>query len=246
MTRPRPRRVARASAAPQMHLFSRESADGDGDGRVHRSFWGGRARLLRGLSGATRWHRNLYYMRAAVKLTRTRRCPCQIKSYEKEARKHVIHWWDVPGCDGSEPGTITRLCAGAAGGLLVFDRDVPDSFHRLSVWLKAARKGCVGGSHGHGTWALVGNSIGVEAAGQETVRYKGVLSLSLCVPVPCGPIPCGPPAVPAWSLTFRLVVYTARRLLAILRRRMACGISRARKPRLPRTGLLCGCCLLPL
>ena len=45
----------------------------------------------------------------------------------------------------AEPGTVTRLCAGAAGGILVFDRDVPESFAKLGAWLKAARKGCVGG-----------------------------------------------------------------------------------------------------
>jgi hypothetical protein len=92
-----------------------------------------------------------------------------MKSYERDGRKHVIHWWDIPGSDRGDPGTVTRLCAGAAGGILVFDHDVPESFQQLGTWLKAARKGCVGGVHGHGTWALVGNSIGVEAAGEGVV-----------------------------------------------------------------------------
>ena len=40
-----------------------------------------------------------------------------IKSYEKDARKHVIHWWDIPGCDGS--GVCLQLwpiAANAAAG----------------------------------------------------------------------------------------------------------------------------------
>ena len=68
-----------------------------------------------------------------------------IKSYEKDGRKHVVQWWDVPGVERSDMGMVTRLCAGAAGGVLVFDRDSPKSFEALGAWLQAAKQGAVGG-----------------------------------------------------------------------------------------------------
>ena len=53
-----------------------------------------------------------------------------IKSYEKDGRKHVVQWWDIPGT--SEPSVVTRLCADAAGGIVMFDRDSPEACPRLS------------------------------------------------------------------------------------------------------------------
>ena len=61
-----------------------------------------------------------------------------IKSYEKDGRKHVVQWWDIPGVERGDMGMVTRLCAGAAGGVLVFDRDSPSSFEALAAWLAAA------------------------------------------------------------------------------------------------------------
>jgi|EP01044_Picomonas_judraskeda_P002528 hypothetical protein len=94
-----------------------------------------------------------------------------IKSYEKDGRKHVVQWWDIPGVERGDMGMVTRLCAGAAGGILMFDRDSPSSFEALGAWLAAAKQGAVGGRppQAHGAWALVANVIGIEAGESDGV-----------------------------------------------------------------------------
>jgi hypothetical protein len=97
-----------------------------------------------------------------------------VKSYEKDGRKHVVQWWDIPGAECSDPAMVTRLCAGAAGGLLVFDRDSARSFEAMGASLAAARQGSVGGrgAQAHGAWALVANVIGIEADEREGVTQE--------------------------------------------------------------------------
>ena len=69
-------------------------------------------------------------------------CPdFQVKSYEKDGRKHVVQWWDVPGTECNDAAMTTRLCAGSAGGIAVFDRDSPRSFEALAACLRAAKQG---------------------------------------------------------------------------------------------------------
>jgi len=93
-----------------------------------------------------------------------------VKGYERGGCKYLVQFWDVAGVDVvSESASVARLCAGGAGGVVVFDCSTPASFERLPAWLAATRQSCVGGAGGSGSWALVGNSTAGAAAGADAV-----------------------------------------------------------------------------